>query len=82
MKRRIPIGSLSGPNFAIRTAKMVRARSSVYRLPNYSIFCFNFLGHKEKNARNVFYLVMSEVHDKFYFLEPLTEAGEEARLKE
>ena len=39
------IGSLSGPNFAIRTVL---------------IFCFHFLEHKKKNARNVFYLVMSE----------------------
>ena len=51
MKGRILIGSLSGPNFAIRTAKMDRSRSSVCRLPDCShfLFSFSFSDIKRKN---------------------------------
>ena len=58
------------------------SQSNVYRLPNCSHFCFHFLGHKKTNARDVFYLVISVFHNEFYFPEPLTQVGEEARLKE
>ena len=84
MKQRILIGSLwevrilqFGP---LRWTGHEAAHIGCQTVP---IFGFHFLQKKKnKNARNAFYLVMSEFQYKFCFPEPITEAGEEGRLKE
>ena len=51
--------SLSGPDFAIWATKMTGHEAAYMGYQTVSIFCFHFLGHKKKSARNVFRLVMS-----------------------
>ena len=76
------IGFLSCPNFATGPLRWTGYKAAYIGCQTVPIFWFHFRGHKKKTARNVFYSVMSEFQYEFYFPEPLTGGGEEARPKE
>ena len=71
-------------DWLIRTAKKERSRSSVYNLYKLFPFSVSIFSDLKSTMREVFFfnLVIWEFQCEFYFPEPLTKAGEEARLEE